>query len=63
VIVPHVVGGNRTPMRIVHDFDGSNFDRRGDAISYGFGIVGSDDFNIGLVEDGSLGASGGWTSR
>jgi hypothetical protein len=54
VIVPRVVGGDRTPMTIVHGFDGSNFERRGDAISYGFEIVGSDDFNIGLVENGSL---------
>jgi hypothetical protein len=54
VIVPRVVGGDRSPMRIVHNFNGMNFERRASAISYGFELVGSDDFNIGLVEDGSL---------
>ena len=38
----------------VYGFDGERFDARKKAISHGFKIRGSDDFNIGVIEDGRL---------
>lgn len=54
VITAQVVGGDETPMRIEHYWDGQEFGRRQDAVSHGFKFRESDDFNIGHVSQGEL---------
>jgi hypothetical protein len=49
VIMAELVGGNESPIRIEHYWDGREFGAQQDAVSHGFKQRGSDDFNIGLV--------------
>lgn len=50
VIVARVVGNPGAGFEIVHEWDGREFDRKPDAVSHGFELAGSDDFQIGVLE-------------
>lgn len=47
-------GNERDGFRVVHYWDGRKFSHKREAVSNGFTIRGSDDFNVGLVEGGRL---------
>lgn len=49
-----VVGGPSDPYRIVYDWDDNYYESRGYAISAGFDLAESDDFNVARVENGRL---------
>ena len=52
VLCGQVIGSG--PFTVEYDWDNTQFDDRSKAISHGFEIRGSDDFNIGVVRDGKL---------
>lgn len=54
VLCSQVVGGGDRPFRVQYAFDGERFDDRKRAISHGFTLGRSDDFNIGVLERGRL---------
>ena len=54
VLCGQVVGGGAMPFEINYSFDGKRFAFRRDAITHGLKIRGSDDFNIGVLNDGRL---------
>lgn len=54
VLCAQVVGNPERGYDIVHNFDGERFTTRKAAIAHGFEIRGSDDFNIGVLQDGVL---------
>lgn len=49
-----VGGGVEASFEAVYSFDGKRFAGHQHAIAHGFKIRGSDDFNIGVLEDGRL---------
>lgn len=54
VIIGHAVGNERDGFRITHEWDGRWFALMAPAVSHGFELAESDDFNIGVVENGRL---------
>jgi hypothetical protein len=54
VLCGQVVGGADRPVTIEYGFDGEMFADRREAITHGFDIRGSDDFNIGVLRGGKL---------
>ena len=49
-----VVGNERDGYEIAHNWDGRYFADKAAAVSNGFSIRESDDFNVGVVRDGTL---------
>jgi len=49
IVITSQIVGDETVWGIEHHWDGQEFKDRQDAISHGFEISGSDDFNIGMV--------------
>jgi len=54
VLCGQIVGGNGAPFETVYGFDGERFGDRKKAIRHGLKARGSDDFNIGVIENGKL---------
>lgn len=54
VIIGRAEGNERTGFRTSHYWDGHTFDRKPLAVSHGFELAQSDDFNIGIVRGGQL---------
>ncbi len=54
VLCGSVVGGGDLPFCTEYSFDGKRFSDRQSAISHGFTLRRSDDFNIGVLTDGKL---------
>jgi hypothetical protein len=54
VLCGQIVGSQEHGFECVYDFDGERFADREKAIKHGFKVRGSDDFNIGVIEDGKL---------
>lgn len=54
VICQQIVGGDKSPIETVYNWDRRRFADRPAAINHGFKIRGSDDFNIGVVEGDKL---------
>ena len=54
VLVAHAVGNPEVGYKVVHDWDGQQFTRKPEAVSHGFELRKSDDFNIGVVSKGRL---------
>lgn len=54
VLCGQVVGGGARPFVTEYHWDGERFTDRKKAISHGLKTRGSDDFNIGVLRDGSL---------
>jgi hypothetical protein len=52
VLCAQVVGSG--PFQVIYNYDGRRFTDRARAISHGFEIRGSDDFNVGVLKDGRL---------
>lgn len=52
VLCGQVVGGG--PFFVEYSFDGRKFDNLANAIDHGATLRRSDDFNIGVLEDGKL---------
>jgi hypothetical protein len=52
VLCGQIVGSG--PFETLYNFDGERFTDRKKAIKHGLKIRGSDDFNIGVVEDSKL---------
>lgn len=50
VVCQQVVGNERDGYSVAYNLDARRFDRRREAISHGFEIRGSDDFNIAVVD-------------
>lgn len=49
-----VVGNPETGFEVAHHWDGRYFADKAAAISNGFSIRDSDDFNVGVIEKGAL---------
>jgi hypothetical protein len=49
IVITSQLVGNEVSMDIEHYWDGRDFSDRGQAISHGFRLRGSDDFNIGMI--------------
>jgi hypothetical protein len=49
VVIAHAVGNPEAGYKIVHDWDGRQFTRKPEAVSHGFELAESDDFQIGVV--------------
>ena len=49
VILQSVICSPTTPIELAYSWDGEEFNERNQAISHGFEIRGSDDFNIGIL--------------
>ena len=54
VLSSQVVGSMERGFDISYDFDGERFKSRQAAIRHGLKTRGSDDFNIGVLQDGRL---------
>lgn len=54
VIICRPFGGDGVPVKMMSYSDLQEFENRHDAISHGFKTIHSDDFNIGVLEDGKL---------
>ena len=54
VICGQAVGGDGQPITIGYSCDHQYFNTRAEAISHGFTKGRSDDFNIGVMQDGKL---------
>ena len=54
VIFQQVVCSPGMPITIDYSWDSRKYNSRSEAITHGFEIRGSDDFNIGIVERGRL---------
>jgi hypothetical protein len=54
VITGQAEGNDRDGFRIAYYWSGQHFATKPEAVSHGFEIRGSDDFNIGLVRNGEL---------
>lgn len=54
VICQHVVGNSFSGFSVVYADDGQRFETREAAIAHGFKQGRSDDFNVGVYEDGNL---------
>lgn len=54
VLCGQVVGGGHRPFEVIYNWDARRFRVRQAAISHGFVERGSDDFNIGVLENGKL---------
>ena len=54
VLIGRVVGNEDTGFDIVTYWDGRQFGAKPDAVSHGFRLAESDDFQIGVVEGGRL---------
>lgn len=53
-LLGQVVGGGGAPFTVEYGFDGEQFTTRKAAIRHGLKIRESDDFNIGVIENGKL---------
>lgn len=53
-IIGSAVGNDRDGFRVAYDWDRRQFATKAEAITNGFGQRGSDDFNIGVVQNGHL---------
>ncbi len=53
-ITSHAVGNDRDGFRVAYDWDHRQFSHKADAVSNGFELTGSDDFNVGFVRNGRL---------
>ena len=53
-IVASVIGNDKDGFRIAHHWDGQSFPVKAQAVSNGFRLAQSDDFNVGVVKDGRL---------
>ena len=62
VLCGQIVGSRETGFECVYGFDGDRYATRAAAKSAGFEIRGSDDFNIGVLENGKL-VSLDWMSK
>ena len=58
-IISQAEGNDRDGFRISHYSDGRQFGSKAEAVSRGFELAASDDFNIGVVSSGRL-ASRWW---
>jgi len=54
VICQQIVGSSAEELRTVTEWDGEFYDTRQAAIKAGLALRGSDDFNIGVVQNGNL---------
>lgn len=54
VITGHAVGNDRAGFHVVYDWDRHAFASKPEAVSHGFEVTGSDDFNVGVIRDGKL---------
>lgn len=54
VLCGQVIGGGEYPFEVLYGFDGERFFDRGAAITHGLKIRESDDFNIGVIQEGKL---------
>ena len=54
VIIGRAVGNERDGFRIGYDWDLRQFAVKSQAVSHGFELAGSDDFNVGVIENGRL---------
>lgn len=54
VLLSQVIGNSEAGFGIEHTFDGRVFDDRQAAINHGFALRQSDDFNIGVLQDGKI---------
>lgn len=54
VLCGRITGGDGEPFETEYGFDGTRFTHKPDAIKHGLKVRGSDDFNIGVMEDGKL---------
>jgi hypothetical protein len=54
VLCGQIVGDGSQPYVTVYGFDDKRFPDRQQAIDHGFTLDRSDDFNIGVIEDGKL---------
>lgn len=62
VLCGSVVGATAAGFDTVYGFDGQRFPDRAAAVAHGFTLGRSDDFNIGVIEDGRL-VSLDWMDR
>ena len=53
-IISQAEGNDRDGFRITHYSDGRQFGSKPEAVSRGFELAASDDFNIGVVSSGRL---------
>ena len=53
-IISRAEGNERDGFRISHYSDGRQFGSKAEAVSRGFELAASDDFNIGIVSSGRL---------
>lgn len=53
-LIGYAVGDERQGFRICHAWEGRRFGTKPEAISNGFAVACSDDFNVGLVRGGGL---------
>lgn len=53
-IISQAEGDDRDGFRITHYTDGHQFATKGEAVSRGFELAASDDFNIGQISAGRL---------
>jgi hypothetical protein len=53
-LIGSVVGNDRDGFKVVHSWDGHRFADKAEAVSNGFRLAESDDFNVGVVEKGKL---------
>ena len=51
VLVAHAVGNPEVGYKVVHDWDGQQFTRKPEAVSHGFEVAKSDDFQIGVLRE------------
>jgi hypothetical protein len=54
VIIGRAEGNERDGFRVAWYWDGRSFGDKALAVKRGFELCGSDDFNIGVIEDGRL---------
>jgi hypothetical protein len=53
-ITGHAIGNDRDGFRIAYDWDRRQFSHKSEAVSNGFEATGTDDFNVGFIENGRL---------
>jgi hypothetical protein len=53
-ITSQVVGNDRSGFKVEHYWDGQSFPVKAQAITNGFRLAESDDFNVGVVKAGRL---------
>ena len=53
-ITCHVSDGDRDGFRVEHRWDGQRFSLKASAVRNGFNLTGTDDFRVGVLENGKL---------